>query len=604
MFQYPNQTQEENHKIKESKEDKSGINHDHMQAWFDHNPFNSGAPVQQKSELEDEKLVQGKNINNDFTNKSNLNTDTSLENEADIQGKRAASGLNANPALSSQTNTIQRQNDPAKGEIGLHNGNENRRSDGEWTISGENAEGESIRPVSYGSDEAYNRSEGLINNLQNNASTHAFYEWVAHYLAYRPEGYKPNASDLQTLAINGYEFDRVEKGDLGFQFAIVRSKDPSKKNDIIAFRGTQPKELATIYTDTNPTAVGYQQFRINRGLISSLFTGNRMDVTGHSLGGSLAQIVASYYAAQIGNVYTYQAPGIDDSMVARFNANKNDDTEVHHHVAVGDMVDKAGEMNLPGTVYVHDFGIHWIKTQELLQRSAQHIQKIGGGIGGAISESHSISSNVSKGILEAGVPFIGSYLLTERIQKIQQDISDLNSHIDSVKTEAGELKDMVSQLAGGIGEAHLKFLFSSENFQADRQAAGIQDSFYTKSEEQGGAGKDIINESSVVTAHESYPFQDERGAAETARDIVGTGIDMVINPDLVFLAYKTVDAVVFALEAIKNAMIKLAEFLTQMATSAWEAIKSIPGLIQEQLAEIGRCLEYMNTIDFWMQFYR
>ena len=52
--------------------------------------------------------------------------------------------------------------------------------------------------------------------------------------------------------------------------------------------------------------------------------GQKLEVTGHSLGGALAQKAAAEHAASIGAVTTFQAPGVDAADAAKFNANKAD----------------------------------------------------------------------------------------------------------------------------------------------------------------------------------------------------------------------------------------------------------------------------------------
>ncbi len=544
-----------------------------------------------------------------------VNDSPSLEDEADVMGKKAADGERVDSISSvSNINTGQvqfKEKEDVKGEIGLKNGSVERER-GEVTVGGENAEGEGMRPVTYENEEEYQQSEDRIAELKNSkkAATHAFFEFVAHFLAYQPEGYEVdrNKNILNIIEQNGYMFDAIEEGRLGFQYVKLISKR-SDQNDIVAFRGTKPgikpSELGTIYADTDPTAVGYQQFLMNKGKIQGALRGKgKVDIAGHSLGGGLAQIVASYYTSQIGNVYTFQAPGIDDKMIARFNQSE-EKPNVHHHIAIGDMVDKAGEQNLPGNVYAHDFGTFWIHSKDLLQQCGANIMGVAKGVFGTMKESGSITDNVVKGVLESGIPLVGDHLLQKRIEKICTDIQDMNNQIDSVKAEASALKELLGNVVTAIGEAHLGFMFSSDNFKEARTEAHIDDSFYTSKNKEQGAGKDKMNEASVVTAHESYPFQDERGIAEPIRDAVGSFIyTMLLSPAQIFLAYETVDFIIAAIEAVKNAMIALWELLVQLASSAWDAIKSIPDKLRATVDEIGYWINYMNTIDFWMDLYR
>jgi pimeloyl-ACP methyl ester carboxylesterase len=86
-------------------------------------------------------------------------------------------------------------------------------------------------------------------------------------------------------------------------------------------------------------------------VIGSLPGGGNI-VTGHSLGGALAQICATHYADRFGRVVTFQAPGISQAMVDSFNQ-REQRPRVTHHIAAVDAVDRAGQEHLPGATYMH-----------------------------------------------------------------------------------------------------------------------------------------------------------------------------------------------------------------------------------------------------------
>jgi pimeloyl-ACP methyl ester carboxylesterase len=76
-------------------------------------------------------------------------------------------------------------------------------------------------------------------------------------------------------------------------------------------------------------------------------------VTGHSLGGALAQLTAAHFPDRVARVVTFNAPGIAAEEVKRFAAAK-DQPQVTHHRELADIVSEAGEAHLPGSVYEHE----------------------------------------------------------------------------------------------------------------------------------------------------------------------------------------------------------------------------------------------------------
>jgi uncharacterized protein YnzC (UPF0291/DUF896 family) len=123
---------------------------------------------------------------------------------------------------------------------------------------------------------------------------------------------------------------------------------------VIVFRGTNPEKLRDWLENAHPTAVGKRQFEVNRTSIRSLITqaGGLVDVTGHSLGGSLAQQAAVAFSDSVQRVITFQAPGIDASAVQQLK-DSPEKPEVTHHFARGDIVDDSGQQHLPGEIYLH-----------------------------------------------------------------------------------------------------------------------------------------------------------------------------------------------------------------------------------------------------------
>ncbi len=122
---------------------------------------------------------------------------------------------------------------------------------------------------------------------------------------------------------------------------------------VLAFRGS--KDAIDWADDLSPEHVGAFQFAAHEGDIAQVLAelagqggDGRVDTTGHSLGGALAQLAAT--VGPVGRVVTFQAPGIPASLCAEVGP----DVEAHHHRAKGDFVAWAGDAHLDGDVFTHD----------------------------------------------------------------------------------------------------------------------------------------------------------------------------------------------------------------------------------------------------------
>lgn len=123
---------------------------------------------------------------------------------------------------------------------------------------------------------------------------------------------------------------------------------------VLAFRGTAEKR--GMQDDTNRHGVGAYQFSANERKIAGVLAaaGGKAIVTGHSLGGALAQLTACNFPDAIERVVTFQSPGIDKSQADKLAAHNQ--TAEHkvgstHHRAQGDLVHMAGEALTDGDVF-------------------------------------------------------------------------------------------------------------------------------------------------------------------------------------------------------------------------------------------------------------
>lgn len=122
---------------------------------------------------------------------------------------------------------------------------------------------------------------------------------------------------------------------------------------VVSFRGTEgARDVRDVMTDLDPRGVGYGQFENNKAKLAELaskYPG--ATVTGHSLGGALAQRYAANFAPAVGEVITFNAPGIDKATSARFKGSK----KVTHYISDGDPVSLGGEAFIDGTAKVISF---------------------------------------------------------------------------------------------------------------------------------------------------------------------------------------------------------------------------------------------------------
>ena len=222
-----------------------------------------------------------------------------------------------------------------------------------------------------------------------------FNEYMAHTVAYmQPEQFDRNALDpsapdyaqrlaaierhRETMAAWGYNPDsltflndsRSGDNESGLQAVRVDPTDPdSGIGSIVGFRGTEPLAMHQS-TLTNPTGalddvatdlgrdIGSTQYDPNQERIRALIAGGTgpMTLTGHSLGGALAQHAAADTTdLGVANVVGFQAPGIDRSSARAFDeANAEGQIDVRFHEHNNDVVHRAGEQKLGGTHYSWD----------------------------------------------------------------------------------------------------------------------------------------------------------------------------------------------------------------------------------------------------------
>ena len=125
------------------------------------------------------------------------------------------------------------------------------------------------------------------------------------------------------------------------------------KPPVLAIRGTVPSEILTLYDDANPDGIGYRQFTENKAVVENWLnqvsnpTASeakpvKPNITGHSLGGALTQWFAGNYPGNLGQVVTFNSPGIASGYSGKAE-------NITHYITSGDIVSMAGSSYLPGS---------------------------------------------------------------------------------------------------------------------------------------------------------------------------------------------------------------------------------------------------------------
>ncbi|MCF4967601.1 hypothetical protein CV014_10990 [Nostoc sp. CMAA1605] len=182
------------------------------------------------------------------------------------------------------------------------------------------------------------------------------------------------------------------------------------KHPILAFRGTS--DLATVWQDldlNSPGHGGIQQiltgFSVSyvKGIVAQ---SGKLDVTGHSLGGALAQHFVGTFPDLVRRLVTFQSAAPNAKQYHKNIEALPEDArpEVVHHIAKGDVVDLAGGEHLKGTFFEHDLETSGLASVSTLARIKQaHTSQllntediVGGGGQGRHTQNIKVTENATR----------------------------------------------------------------------------------------------------------------------------------------------------------------------------------------------------------------
>ncbi|HEY9851852.1 MAG TPA: alpha/beta hydrolase [Leptolyngbyaceae cyanobacterium] len=166
------------------------------------------------------------------------------------------------------------------------------------------------------------------------------------------------------LALTGYQIDRVfDDANTGFH-AIGLISTTANKPPVLVFRGTDSITDDPSLGDRR--GIGFNQFEANKTAISDWLTqisqnssknpnNLPIDLIGHSLGGALTQLAASEFTNLVGNIVTFNSPGVSAATANTFNQKVGTSQNVTHYITSGDRVSLGGEAFISGRVILQSY---------------------------------------------------------------------------------------------------------------------------------------------------------------------------------------------------------------------------------------------------------
>ncbi len=273
---------------------------------------------------------------------------------------------------------------------------------------------------------------------------------------------------LESWGYNPVPTREVHNPQSGLYMVVIESEDGSSP-PIVACRGSEmggPDDHGNVtaidwISDLDPRGVGYGQFHDNKEHIDEMMAGlENVVVTGHSLGGALANRLAAQYGDRVDGVYTYQAPGVstalpgdassqDEARMMREGFNQREGTVAWHSVNQGDVVHRVGNEIAGGD-----------RANYLVSDSGHNR---------AIPELNEAADNIESGIEG----------LQEARDNTSWDPRTWWSSAQRARDAIGDLRASADDFAAAgsdIGSAHTDHMFYDPNVAAGTAAVGSDNS--------------------------------------------------------------------------------------------------------------------------------
>jgi len=195
-------------------------------------------------------------------------------------------------------------------------------------------------------------------------SSPAAYETLAKQLVYVDNNPQFQTLVQTGLSAAGYQIDRTfDDPGTGFHAIGLISTTPDKP-PVLVFRGSD--SLIDDVANADRRGVGFNQFEANKQALGNWLTQISQDtaknprrlppdILGHSLGGGLTQLAATEFTSTIGDIVTFNSPGVSQITVNTFKQKGGAGKNVTHYIVSGDFVSLGGEAFLPGKVVFQTF---------------------------------------------------------------------------------------------------------------------------------------------------------------------------------------------------------------------------------------------------------
>jgi hypothetical protein len=211
-------------------------------------------------------------------------------------------------------------------------------------------------------------------------SSPAAYETIAKQLVYIDNNPQSQTLVQTGLRAAGYQIDRTfDDPGTGFHAIGLISTTPDKP-PVLVFRGAD--SLIDDVAIADKRGGGFNQFEANKQALGNWLTQISQDTAknprrlppdllGHSLGGALTQLAATEFTSAIGDVVTFNSPGVSQSIVNTFKQKAGAGKNVTHYIVSGDYVSLGGEAFLPGKVVLQTYTNPIINPLLVLEKHTQ-----------------------------------------------------------------------------------------------------------------------------------------------------------------------------------------------------------------------------------------